>query len=961
MTNYKALFLEQSYNDNYDMFEASLSGKVAVWDYVILTASNEAQAKAYNEQLDHRLKTGMLPAETKYAVIPDPFGKRCGSGGATLAALKYIAENEGNTDLSELRILCIHSGGDSKRVPQYSACGKLFSPVPRVLPNGKKSTLFDELLIAHSGVPSRISSGLLTCTGDILVLYNPLQIDFYGDGAAALSTKENIIKGTNHGVFIGDSEGNAKSFYQKRTVDELKALGAPDQNGNVDIDTGTLLFSGKFVNSLYSLIDTDSKFEEIVNDKVRLSLYLDFIYPLVEDSTLEQFYDEVADGEHTPELRQAREKVWNTLRCYRIKIMRFCPSLFLHFGTTKEFLTLMTEDISKYSYLGWSDHVNCNIHQSDYAIYNSYIDKLAKIEKNCYIEHSDVQSGVSVGEGCVISSVTLKDVTVPAGTVLHGLKLEGERYVCRMFGVDDNPKSKMWMGTELDEALWTKPLFKVCGSMEEAVKACLNKDMTGELLSLKDSFEKADVTAIISWQDKLDDKVIAETILQAIDNHTPVGEVINQLSDGISERVERYLLNEAERLDESIMEQFSKKMRIYYYASQFIDKEALLDKCFGTLRDAIMIAVLKNTKYNPDSKIAKNEVITRLPVRVNWGGTWSDTPPYCLENGGIVINAAVSLNGQLPIEVTLRKIQENKIILASTDIGSYKEFTDIAQLQSCDDPGDAFALHKASLIACGVIPYKENVSVDEICKNLGGGIYMNTRVINIPKGSGLGTSSILAGACVKGLFEFLGIDADYSEMYNRVLCIEQIMSTGGGWQDQVGGLIPGIKAVTSAPGLEPHIVGTPIAVSKETLAELSERFALIYTGQRRLARNLLRDVVGGYIGNTPEVLDAIEGVQKVAVLLRFELERGNVDKVAELLNEHWRCSKQMDSGCTNTCIDQILLSVDDLTDGHMICGAGGGGFLQVIMKKGVTVEMLESRLNDVFADSGVGVWRCEFV
>ena len=98
----------------------------------------------------------------------------------------------------------------------------------------------------------------------------------------------------------------------------------------------------------------------------------------------------------------------------------------------------------------------------------------------------------------------------------------------------------------------------------------------------------------------------------------------------------------------------------------------------------------------------------------------------------------------------------------------------------------------------------------------------------------------------------------------------------------------------------------------------------------------------------------------MAVLMRFELERGNVDRFAELLNEHWELSKKLDAGCTNTCIDQIFIAVDDLIDGHMICGAGGGGFLQVIMKKGVTVDMLEQRLNDVFADSGVGVWRCGF-
>lgn len=74
----------------------------------------------------------------------------------------------------------IHSGGDSKRVPQYSACGKLFSPVPRVLPNGKRSTLFDEFMISMSGVAARMNAGMLVCSGDVLLLFNPLQIDFYG-------------------------------------------------------------------------------------------------------------------------------------------------------------------------------------------------------------------------------------------------------------------------------------------------------------------------------------------------------------------------------------------------------------------------------------------------------------------------------------------------------------------------------------------------------------------------------------------------------------------------------------------------------------------------------------------------------------------------------------------------------------------------------------------------------------
>ena len=143
-----------------------------------------------------------------------------------------------------------------------------------------------------------------------------------------------------------------------------------------------------------------------------------------------------------------------------------------------------------------------------------------------------------------------------------------------------------------------------------------------------------------------------------------------------------------------------------------------------------------------------------------------------------------------------------------------------------------------------------------------------------------------------------------------------------------------------------------------TKKELDERFCLIYSGQRRLARNLLRDVVGRYVGGVEEAVEVLYEIQQTAVLMRFELEKGNIDGFADLLNQHWELSKKLDSGCTNTCIDMIFHSVEDLIDGKMICGAGGGGFLQVVLKKGVTPDDLQKRLREVFQDSGVDVWRC---
>jgi fucokinase len=238
---------------------------------------------------------------------------------------------------------------------------------------------------------------------------------------------------------------------------------------------------------------------------------------------------------------------------------------------------------------------------------------------------------------------------------------------------------------------------------------------------------------------------------------------------------------------------------------------------------------------------------------------------------------------------------------------------------------------------------------------------MNTRVINIPKGSGLGTSSILAGACMKAINEALGLGWDNDRLFEKVLCMEQLMSTGGGWQDQVGGLTPGVKMVTTRQGLKQRIVCTPCVIGDETLDELNRRFCIIYTGQRRLARNLLREVILKYISGDPVSVNAHYNIQRLAVLMRFELEKGNVDGFAKLMNEHWGESRKIDGGSTNTCIDQIFLSIDDLIEGKMICGAGGGGFLQVVLKNGVSKADLKQRLYEVFGDSGVEVWDCEII
>ncbi|MGN1315225.1 MAG: L-fucokinase [Lachnospiraceae bacterium] len=1026
------LFLQQSCEDAWEEYLRQLKNSRSIlWDYVILTASNEEQAAVYQREIQYRKEMKKLPSRTVFLVLPDPQGKRVGSGGATLNVLKAIAQREQREQenfFSGLRILVIHSGGDSKRIPQYSACGKLFSPVPRVLPDGRPSTLFDEFMIAASLIPGRMQDGMLVMSGDVLLLFNALQIDTQINGAAAISIKEEVNTGKNHGVFLGDASDNVQKFLHKQSVETLKELGAVNRQNKVDLDTGAILMDKGMLASLYSLISTDNrideeKFNTFVNEKARISFYGDFLYPLATDSTMEDYEKEAPEGEFCEELSYCRKKIWEVLRGYRLKLIRLSPAEFIHFGTTKELRHLVTETVDDYTFLGWRHVVSSNyrgeetgiLDKRNYALHNVFAENDVSIGSDAYVENSLLAKEVNIGEGAIVSGLNVPSGwRLEANTVYHGLKLTNGCFVVRVYGIEDNPKETLEKGgafmnvsldklmkeygleaedlwEEEDHSLWMAKLYPMVSTIEEGMayadtlikmimmskKASRQPDdsfireveawKNTERMSLYGSFNKADGSAIIPWRENLEDKIRVATFIQNMLDRAPVQEALEAFGGNMRKSEQKLLKERAREAD------FSEKIRIWYgmaraakvQAGDFedTDEENYMQLCFQAIQEEIQKDVEERISEweNKGRHIIKEEVNIALPVRVNWGGGWTDTPPHCQEMGGIVLNAAILLDDQLPIRVSLRKLTEPVLELESLDIGAHGVFTRMEEVNDCENPYDKFALHKAALIACGILRKGDKRSLSEVLQTLGGGIYLSTQVINVPKGSGLGTSSILAGACAKGIFEFLGEEAEDAMLYDVVLCMEQLMSTGGGWQDQVGGLTPGIKMITTRPGIRQKIQVTPVVLQPSVKEELQERFALIYTGQRRLARNLLREVVGGYIGNRTQSLKALREMKKTAVLMQFELEQGNIDEFAKLLNRHWELSIQLDKGSTNTCIQQIFLACEDLIDGKFIAGAGGGGFLQVILKKGVAREQLRERLYGIFQDSGVEVWNCKFV
>ena len=169
-----------------------------------------------------------------------------------------------------------------------------------------------------------------------------------------------------------------------------------------------------------------------------------------------------------------------------MKLLRLAPAKFIHFGTTREILELMSGGVDEYRALGWSRLIGSSIKGSETAGYNSVLSSRADIGKDCYLEVSYVHSEAKVGEHCVLSYIDIHNEVIPDNVVMHGLKQRDGKFIVRIFGVNDNPKENKLFGTDLDKieknlgvkmweddshTLWSAALYPEKDTIEEAVGA----------------------------------------------------------------------------------------------------------------------------------------------------------------------------------------------------------------------------------------------------------------------------------------------------------------------------------------------------------------------------------------------------------------------------------------------------------------------------------------------------------
>ena len=202
----------------------------------------------------------------------------------------------------------------------------------------------------------------------------------------------------------------------------------------------------------------------------------------------------------------------------------------------------------------------------------------------------------------------------------------------------------------------------------------------------------------------------------------------------------------------------------------------------------------------------------------------------------------------------------------------------------------------------------------------------------IPAGSGLGTSSVLAATVLGALSDFCGLGWDKAEIGHRTLVLEQLLTTGGGWQDQFGGLLPGIKLLQTERGFSqtPEVRYMPDALFN--LPEYKACHLLYYTGITRTAKTILAEIVRRMFLNEHDELAQLREMKAHALDMFDAIQRMDFERMGRLVGKTWKQNQALDLGTNPPAVEALTRLVDDLCLGYKLPGAGGGGYLYMVAK-----------------------------
>ncbi len=230
-----------------------------------------------------------------------------------------------------------------------------------------------------------------------------------------------------------------------------------------------------------------------------------------------------------------------------------------------------------------------------------------------------------------------------------------------------------------------------------------------------------------------------------------------------------------------------------------------------------------------------------------------------------------------------------------------------------------------------------------------------------PPGSGLGGSSTVIVSIIAAICEWQDIKLTSMEMAQLAYKLErEDIGLKGGKQDQYAAVFGGFNYMKFGSS---GVTVSRVKIPRNTVNELQYCSLLCYTGRPRESATIIESQVDKF--NKGQNEEALDRSRDIADSLVIALEKGNIRKAGELLDESWSYKKQFSSKITNPYIDDLYdTAVKAGAIGGKVSGAGGGGFMYFICeydrKYDVAKAMLEkgARVTDfTFEPEGVISWR----
>lgn len=857
----------------------------------------------------------------------DPIDHKLGSGGGTTWLLTQAYENEmAHSDannqktfdewLSSEKRLLLHAGGQSRRLPAYAPSGKVLTPVP-VFRWERGQRLSQDLLSLQIPLYKKImdaapsSLHTMIVSGDVLIrTTQPLQpipeadVICYG-----LWLGPEIAK--NHGVFVSscDTPSVLKCMLQKPSP---ATLGTIQKDHYYLTDIGIWLLSDKAVKVLMS-------------HKGEYDLYSEFGGAMGTEPTL--------NDEAVKELKVA--------------ILPLSGGEFYHFGTSHELLssTLAIQNLVNDQRLIM--HHSRKPHPCIF-IQNSITKKAVdSSNEEVWIENSYISEGWNISQKNIITGVPKNNwnITLAPGQCIDIVPMGETQYVVRPYGFNDR-----FAGEEQQ-----KPQFPIVDNIDEAglvLRYMLNQETEGEDKGKgKAIFEKAQ-------------KISAEQISATAN--------LRRLFEQRREFRKHNWSALADNYEHSVFYQLDLNDAAKEFKANGIampkplpDSAPLLtrmkdamfrgdnDKAFGLLREGIVKTSNANginmpTLSSMSNKVATDQIVWgRSPVRIDIAGGWTDTPPFCLMEGGSVVNLAIELNGQQPIQTYVKPCREHHVVLKSIDLGASEIVETYEQLADFKRVGSPFSIPKAALALAGFLPQYSQEKYPDLKSQLmafGCGIEI-TLLSAIPAGSGLGTSSVLAATVLGTINDFLSLGWDKNEICHKTLVLEQLLTTGGGWQDQFGGVLQGVKLLQTCKGFEQQPIVHWLPTDLYTQPEYQACHLLYYTGITRTAKTILAEIVQKMFLNDHDQVALLREMKAHSLQMYEAIQRNDFKEMGKLVGKTWLQNQAIDAGTNPLEVKKLTDLIDDLCLGYKLPGAGGGGYLYMVAKDPEAAARIKVILN----------------